>query len=72
MIRVNDIGSVVLDIGDRCTHCGRDTSAGSSLWVDRIPAFTDSESASEWLEDWERVDSLDGYLCRECLGEEEL
>jgi hypothetical protein len=67
MIRVNDIGSVALDIGEKCTHCGRDTGAGSGLWVDRIPAFTDSENASEWLEDWERIDYLDGYLCRECL-----
>jgi hypothetical protein len=70
MIRVNDIGTVVLDIGDKCTHCGRETGAGSSLWVDRIPAFTDSEQACEWLEDWERVDSLDGYLCRECLEDD--
>jgi hypothetical protein len=67
MIRVNDIGSVTLDIGDKCTHCGRETFAGSSLWIDRIPSYTDAESATEWLEDWERVDYLDGYLCRECL-----
>ena len=70
MIRINDIGSVALDIGDRCTHCGRETSAGSSLWVDRIPAFTDSHNAELWLEDWKRVDYLDGYLCRECLEED--
>lgn len=67
MIRVNDIGSVALDIGDRCTHCGRETAIGSGLFVDRIPSYTDSEQASEWLEDWERVDYISGYLCRECL-----
>jgi hypothetical protein len=70
MIRVNDIGVVALDIGDKCTHCGRDTGAGSGLWVDRIPAHTDASSAEFWLEDWERVDYLDGYLCRECLEED--
>lgn len=70
MIRVNDIGAVALDIGDKCTHCGRDTGQGSGLWVDRIPAYTDAESAEFWLEDWERVDYLDGYLCRECLEED--
>lgn len=67
MIRVNDIGSVTLDIGDRCTHCGRETGFGTGLFVDRIPSCTDSDNASEWLEDWERIDYLDGYLCRECL-----
>lgn len=67
MIRVNDIGTVTLDIGDRCTHCGRDTGMGSGLWIDRIPAFVDASSAEFWLEDWERVDCLEGYLCRKCL-----
>lgn len=70
MIRVNDIGTVTLDIGDKCTHCGRGTSPGSSLWVDRIPACVDASSAEFWLEDWERVDCLDGYLCRECLEDD--
>lgn len=69
-VRVNDIGVVALDIGDLCTHCGRDTSPGSSLWVDRIPAYVDAENAEFWLEDWERVDYLDGYLCRECLEDD--
>jgi hypothetical protein len=55
-----------LDIGDKCTHCGRDTSAGGGLWVDRIPSFADSDQAQEWLTDWENYDVLDGYLCREC------
>lgn len=70
MIRVNDIGVVTLDIGDRCTHCGRDTGAGSGLFVDRIPSGASAESAEFWLEDWERVDYLDGYLCRECLEDD--
>lgn len=70
MITLNDIGKIVLDIGDKCTHCGRDTSAGSGLWVDRIPSHSDSEQASEWLQGWEIVQYVDGYLCRECLEED--
>lgn len=69
-VRVNDIGVTTLDIGDLCTHCGRDTSAGGGLWVDRIPSYTDAESASEWLDDWDKVQYLDGYLCSECLEDD--
>jgi hypothetical protein len=83
MIRVNDIGSVTLDIGDLCTHCGRDTGAGSGLWVDRIPSCRDVSSFSSdmldgyinisgWDSDLRKTnlvgyDLVDGYLCRECL-----
>jgi hypothetical protein len=67
MITLNDIGKIVLDIEDKCTHCGRETGAGSGLWVDRIPSHTDAEQASEWLTGWQLVQYVDGYLCRECL-----
>ena len=70
MITLNDIGRIVLDIGDKCTHCGRDTGIGSGLWVDRIPANVDSSSCQDWLEGWEIVHNVDGYLCRECLEED--
>ena len=39
------------DIGNLCTHCHRDTSFGSGLFVNRIPSETENE---------------DGYLCPEC------
>jgi hypothetical protein len=39
------------NIGDECTECRRDTSFGSSLFVDRIPSGTDD---------------FEGYLCPEC------
>ena len=39
------------DIGDKCTHCGKDTSFGSGLFVNRIPSTTDEET---------------GYMCPEC------
>lgn len=70
MITLNDIGKIALNIGDRCTHCGRDTAIGSGLFVDRIPSYADSEQASEWLQGWEIVQYVDGYLCRECLEED--
>jgi hypothetical protein len=63
-------GAIVLDIGDKCTHCGRDTAGGSGLWVDRIPAYADSVSAESWLDGYEKVQYIEGYLCRECLEED--
>lgn len=41
----------LIDIGDNCIECGRDTSFGSGLFVNRIPA-DDGRST--------------GYLCPEC------
>lgn len=70
MITLNDIGKIVLNIGDKCTHCGRDTAPGSDLWVDRVPAFVDASSCEDWLEGWEIVHNVDGYLCRECLEDD--
>ena len=48
-----------VDIGDRCTHCGRNTAFGSVdengeqllLFVNRIPSDTDEHS---------------GYMCVDC------
>ena len=48
-----------IDIGNLCTHCGRDTRFGSVdaqgnellLYVNRIPSETDTKS---------------GYMCAEC------
>ena len=36
---------IEIDIGDLCTHCGRDTSpnSGNLLWVNRIPSGGDGE-----------------------------
>tara|TARA_R110000744_G_scaffold142448_1_gene254104 strand:- start:239 stop:583 length:345 start_codon:yes stop_codon:yes gene_type:complete len=33
-----------MDIGNRCVNCGKDTSFGSGLFVNRIPADSDCES----------------------------
>tara|TARA_Y100001937_G_scaffold19308_1_gene26619 strand:- start:728 stop:907 length:180 start_codon:yes stop_codon:yes gene_type:complete len=42
-----------------CVECKRDTSAGSGLFIDRIPA-------DRYKDDGTYIDS---YLCRECLDE---
>jgi len=43
----------LIDIGDHCTHCGRDTSPGTGLFVNRIPSDTETER---------------GYLCPDCAA----
>jgi hypothetical protein len=43
--------SSVSDIGNRCVECDRDTSFGSGLFVNRIPAGTETSN---------------GYLCPDC------
>ena len=57
------------DIGDRCTHCGRDTSFGSGnhLFVNRIPSETNAELVlSGCDEDIKFNISVEGYMCPEC------
>lgn len=46
----------VLDIGAGCVECGRDTSPGSGLFVNRIPADHDDGEGRRVV----------GYLCPEC------
>ena len=55
-----------VDIGDLCTHCGRDTSFGSGLFVDRIPSSGNGELylAEKTIL---RMDvDVEGYMCHEC------
>ena len=55
-----------IDIGDLCTHCGKDTSLGSGeqLFVNRIPSGADGklELAGEVTIDV----TIDGYMCVNC------
>ena len=46
----------VIDIGNLCTHCHKDTSFGSGRFVNRIPSETETES---------------GYMCPECQPSED-
>ena len=41
----------IVDIGNNCTHCGKDTSFGSGRFVNRIPSTTDTQ---------------EGYMCPDC------
>ena len=60
-----------LKIGDKCTHCGEDTSWQSGKFVNRIPSLADSEVAEFWLPTFAMWDLLDGYMCVECYGGDE-
>ena len=57
-----------IDIGDLCTHCGRDTSADSeeSLFVNRIPSGADGTLtlAGGFVVDIEVT--INGYMCVDC------
>ena len=61
-----------VDIGDLCTHCGRDTSFGSGLFVDRIPSSGDGELfLADTTLNPEGPDvtvdvGVEGYMCHEC------
>ena len=50
--------SKVIDIGDLCVHCRRDTSFGSGRFVNRYPVFGFLNLITDVEED--------GYCCDEC------
>ena len=67
----------VLDIGNECVHCRKDTSFGSGRFVDRYPAQIDDEENNISLEGYccnvceqEYIDSLDAEEKARYLGEE--
>ena len=43
----------MIDIGNKCVDCRKSTAPGSGRWVNRIPAWTETE---------------EGYMCVECFG----
>ena len=57
------------DIGNRCVHCGEDTSFGSGRFVNRIPADADYLSTDK---DGKVIfadgEYRDGYACAECMA----
>lgn len=60
-----------MDIGDLCTHCGRDTSMGSGNFVNRISSGTTIDTAQDWMdkETYAKLNPqalLTGYLCPTC------
>jgi len=57
----------VIDIGDLCTHCGRDTSLGNGLFVNRIPSGTDAKLVlTSGENDIEIQVDVNGYMCADC------
>ena len=62
-----------INIGDLCTHCGRDTSfeSGELLFVNRIPNGTDGTLvlAGSWDEVKLEVE-VTGYMCADCQSVE--
>ena len=76
----------IIDIGDLCTHCGRDTSFGNGLFVNRIPSGSDAKLMLPNLIDEatsteEEIDgnllvanmidvTVNGYMCAECQAVE--
>ena len=58
-----------MDIGNRCVHCGKDTSFGSGRFVNRIPADADYEATDK---DGKVIFAdgkyRDGYACAECMA----
>jgi hypothetical protein len=57
------------DIGNRCVHCGADTSFGSGLFVNRIPADADYQAEdSEGNIIFKDGEYRDGYACAPCMA----
>ena len=57
-----------IDIGDLCTHCGKDTSFGSGeqLFVNRIPSGADGKLELAGGEEVTIDVTIDGYMCVNC------
>ena len=58
--------TLVIDIGDRCTHCGGDTS----IEADRIPSGADGRLVLTGGDDLTNAPSIDvdlnGWMCVQC------
>jgi len=72
---------ITVNIGDRCTHCGRDTSFGSVddngkkllLFVNRIPSGADGMlvfANGVTAEESGTIVTLEVWMCADCQREE--
>lgn len=59
-IKINNLN---IDIGEHCTHCNKDTSLGSGLFVSRIPSDAEAELI---LNDEKFNVTVEGYMCYDC------
>ena len=56
-----------IDIGDLCTHCGRDTASDDELlYVNRIPCGADGKLVLVSGGDVTIDVEINGYMCVEC------
>tara|TARA_R100001086_G_scaffold244986_1_gene175353 strand:+ start:76 stop:351 length:276 start_codon:yes stop_codon:yes gene_type:complete len=56
-----------VDIGDKCTHCAKDTSMGSGLFVNRVPSGSWGKLINDNGETLVERVYVDGYMCSDCL-----
>ena len=69
---------VTVNIGDRCTHCGRNTSFGAVddngeqllLFVNRLPSGADGMLVLDGGEDKTISVRITGYMCVDCQSVE--
>ena len=62
----------LMDIGNNCVHCNKDTSFGTGKFVNRIPADADYEAEDkEGNIIFADGEYRDGYACEECYSEED-
>ena len=59
-----------IDMGNRCTHCGVDTSfgAGNGMFVNRIPSTADA--TMELQNSDAATVTVEGYMCPDCQAVE--
>jgi hypothetical protein len=60
-----------IDIGNLCTHCGKDTSFGTGLFVNRVPSGAEGRLILDGGDDVTMDVTLEGYMCPECLKEDD-
>ena len=62
-----------IDMGNRCTHCGVDTSfgAGNGMFVNRIPSTAEATLVlSLYCSSDASTVTVDGYMCPDCQAVE--
>jgi hypothetical protein len=60
-----------IDIGNLCTHCGKDTSFGTGMFVNRVPSGAEGRLILDGGDDVTMDVTLEGYMCPECLKEDD-
>jgi hypothetical protein len=58
------MANIEINIGDLCTHCGRDTS--ESMFVNRIPSGADGTLVLAGGDEVKVEVEVTGYMCADC------